>query len=80
MAIMCLTLTGRVLVINFMCDVMHTPTYFLRTAIIEMYVCVAGRLTSDYLWNIKATLDSYSFIIHERVSKDRVKVSYTTCT
>ena len=37
-----LTLTGRrVLVINFTCDVMHTPTYFLRTAIIGMYACVA---------------------------------------
>ena len=79
---MCLTLTGRrALVINFMCDVMHTPTSFLWTAIIEMYACVAGRLTlSDYLWSMMATLDSYSFIIHERVSKDRVKVSYTTCT
>ena len=26
---------------------------------------------------MKATLDSYSFVIHERVSKDRVKVGYT---
>ena len=32
----------------------------------------------DYLWTMKATLDSYSFVIHERVSKDRVKVGYTT--
>ena len=62
----CLTLTGqRELVIHFTCDVMHTPTSFPRTAIIGMYACVAGRLTlPDYLWSMKATLDSYSFVIH----------------
>ena len=27
---------------------------------------------------MKAKLDRYSFVIHERESKDRVKVSYTT--
>ena len=37
-----LTLTGRrAFVINFTCDVMHTPTSFPRTAIIGMNVCVA---------------------------------------
>ena len=35
-------LTGRrALVINFTCDVIHMSTYFLLTAIIGMYACVA---------------------------------------
>ena len=76
----CLTLTGRcALVINFTCAVCIHAHLFLRTAIIGIYACVAGTLTlPDYLWSKKATLDSYSFVIHERVFKDRVKVSYTT--
>ena len=37
-----LTLTGRrALVINYTCNVVHTPTSFPQTAIIGMYACVA---------------------------------------
>ena len=64
------------LVINFTCDVMHMPTFFPWMAIIA---CVARQLTFlDYLWTMNDTLDCFSFVIHERASKDRVKVGYTT--
>ena len=48
----------------------------------NLKICVCG-LTMDVpgllnLWTMKATLDSYSFVIQERVSKDRVKVVYST--
>ena len=77
-----LPLTGRrALVINFTCDVRHMPTSFLQTAIIGMNVCVAGRLTlPDYLWTMKATLDSYihvASLFMKESPKIRVKVSYT---